>query len=915
MRLGRALRTLIRVLLCVVAILSTTVIDPSAYASRPVSFRARPYGPYSTTKRPGKVDNARVVLSDVPNDIIPQNSNAWKCSCDSDGCWPGCFTIASASILKYWSQKGYPNLWNGDENGTLTRLRELFPNLLCYGNGDDNGKPGDSGYDAFDVAGGLRQFITEHGYAFTLTPVPEPTFEQVMAEIDAGRPVIGAFGDSPWGSHAGTIIGYDTTGGRQIMIVRPNLWQKLDTDLEWGVGYQGFGIVSVIPGGSESAVPVAPAISFEVTVNDKDTGFAAQGNWQESLGLGYGGESRAAQTTDPSNLGPTDDTAWARWAPHLPFDGMWEVLAWMPLTDSDDTVSHLATYRVTHAEGMSLARRSQHDAVQGWMSLGLFPFVQGDKASIYLGNLTGDNPPRQVWADAVKFVWRAPLILRPETEDGDLYVVNAGRRHRIPDLDTFTALRLSRSNIRKVSPMVMAQYPEDEALPSIYSSWVGQYFNNSVLSQPASVVRADGSINFRWNGAAPAANMSSLGFSSRWVRVMAFSEGQYPFDVQAVGGVRLWVDGRLEIDGWDSPNIFIDHQRAISMTSGLHRVEVEYVNREGLARVTLSNLAPNAPIVPGGSDAEAGVHWTSAPTVTLAWADGGDPDNSDRPRKYYATVWRESDNLTLNSGWITSTSWVAPLAGDGHYFWRVSTSDGVLASDWSPLRSVWVDHTPPWAQMVSAGANIEAHSTAPAEQSGALVIDASAPVAAPAASTADALSPTADAAGDGVGQVIPASKMGTPQPSIGLRLTWWATDTLSGATSFDVQAHELVHATTAYTLATEMREITKLNYELVLSGSEEITNVVVVTAVVPYTTVVPIRVFMSLTATQWVTFASGLVTTTALFLGNPGSTYEFRVRARDQVGNEQQWYDGYSVQAQVDPGAGMVNVFIPVVVR
>jgi hypothetical protein len=104
-----------------------------------------------------------------------------------------------------------------------------------------------------------------------------------MAEIDAGRPIIGAFTQSPWGSHAATVIGYDTTGGKQIMIVRPNLFNKKDVELTWGVGYSGFGIVTIIPQDLPdlnnvaalrntsviTAEPVAPA-AFELIVNDSD---------------------------------------------------------------------------------------------------------------------------------------------------------------------------------------------------------------------------------------------------------------------------------------------------------------------------------------------------------------------------------------------------------------------------------------------------------------------------------------------------------------------------------------------------------------------------------------------------------------------------------------------------------------------
>ncbi len=898
MRLANALS---RIICCIVAVTASLQASPVAQAT----VDGRPYNPYTNT-RPRHAENARVMLEDVPDDIIPQNSNKWSCTCDSDGCWPGCFTVASASILKYWSQKGFPNLWNGDEDGILIRLRELFPNLLCYGNGNDNGKPGDTGYDAYDVANGLNQFIQEHGYAFTLTPISNPTFEQVMSEIDAGHPIIGAFAESPWGSHAGTIIGYDTTGGRQVMIVRPNLWQKTDTDLEWGTGYQGFGLVTVTPSVVTETTALTPQTTYEVLVNAKDPGFAAQGDWQTVAGMGMSGEARSLVTTDPSNLGPTDDTGWARWNPQLPFDGVWEVMAWMPLADNDDSITHNATYRVTHGEGMSLVRRSQHDASQGWMSLGTFPFVRGDKAAVYLGNLTGDIPLRKVWADAVKFVWRAPLIVRSEDEENEIYLVQDGKRLRIPDMDTFEALRLSRSNIRKLSALQLAQYPEGDTLPSIFGSWVGQYYNNTMLAVPASVVRRDDSLNFHWNGAAPAANMSSMGFSSRWSRVMALGDGNYPFTIDAVGGVRLYVDGHLEINEWDGTGVYIQHQKVVSVTSGLHRVEVEYTNHEGQARTSLGNLPPNAPVVPDATQ----LLWTTAPTVTVQWQDGGDPDNSSQSHKYYVSVWREGNDWSTNSDWISATEWTIPLPGDGRYFWRVSAGDGTAVSDWSTAREIDVDRTPPWSQMETAQTESAlAESIAQAQAANQQTV-----IQMPDAVSIDASGQPISVS---VGQLISETAAGpaAPQHFIGLMLSWWATDTVSGFSTFDVQARELIRAETRYTPTVEMHEVSRLSYELIVSGSQEITNAVVLTSVVPYTTVAPIVVYTPISPTEWFTFATGVVNTQTVFMGTPGSTYEFRVRATDKAGNVQDWLDGYSVQAQMDPNTNIIRTYIPLVIR
>jgi hypothetical protein len=155
----------------------------------------------------------------------------------------------------------------------------------------------------------------------------------------------------------------------------------------------------------------------------------------------------------------------------------------------------------------------------------------------------------------------------------------------------------------------------------------------------------------------------------------------------------------------------------------------------------------------------------------------------------------------------------------------------------------------------------------------------------------------------------------SPARPLGIQLTWWATDTLSGATSFDVQAREMVHSSIIYTLSTEMREVTQLNYELAYSGTEPITNTYVTTATLPYTTVAPLRIFTPVQDPQWITVSTGVATTQTAFIGNPGSIYDFRVRARDAAGNEQDWYDGYSAQARADLKQNMISVYIPLLLR
>jgi len=855
----------------------------------------------------GPLPERRVVLNGVPDDIVPRASNIWQCPCDNDGCWPGCFTIASASLLKYWAGRGHPGLWNGDENGTLQRLRELFPNLFCYNNVDDDGRISDSGYDAADVARGFDLFIRERGYTFRVKAIYEPTFEKIVEEIDAGRPVIGAFGSSAWGSHAGTIIGYDTTNGRRVMIVRPNLLNKPDAELSWGIGYGEFAIVTVAPTGSGEEADLAngPSLSVELVVDDGNAGFTTEGNWT-AYPVGFANGSRFTITTDPSNLGPSTDTAVARWRPMLPFDGLWEVLVWLPRDDAEGNSASQVTYRIIHAEGMSLVRRTQHAARPGWMSLGVYPFVVGDKGAVELGNRTGDLPPRRLWADAVKFVWRAPLIVRAE-EGGPTGLVINGQRFIIPDQQTFEALRLSAAGVHTASPLALAQYGPGQMLPSVMSAWVGQYFNNTLLSPPASLVRADGRISFRWDDQPPAPNMGARAFSARWTRYLALGEGTYPFRIEAVGGVRLWINGKLELDAWDAPdNVLIAHEKVISVPAGVHRVDLEYVNREGRAQIRLSNLPPNAPIPIDDGPSP----WRTDQQARLRWADAGDPDDviGEKPRRFFVTVWNESSTWRATSGWITETTWTVTLPADGRYYWSVLASDGLANSESSAPREIWLDRSPPWAQMIEA---------LPPES--ALAITASAPV--------DTYRLITDAAGNAV---VVGAEVGTEQAALReapqgqwgdlpvLYLRWSGKDAPHDppkGLTYDVQARELMRMKTIYTITIEEVGVPRISHELVLSGAQEITVPVILTEVVAITTVVPLTTFHPVSDSVWMLIATGLRETHMIFIGAPGSTYEFRVRATDAAGNAQKWYEGYSVQAMIDPRKRIQRAYLPIVGR
>ena len=80
----------------------------------------------------------------------------------------------------------------------------------------------------------------------------------------------------------------------------------------------------------------------------------------------------------------------------------------------------------------------------------------------------------------------------------------------------------------------------------------GQYFNTDDLSGPA-LVRVDSSIDFNWGTGSPDASIAADTFSARWNGQIEsqFTE-THTFHVNANDGARLWINGVLLIDQFES---------------------------------------------------------------------------------------------------------------------------------------------------------------------------------------------------------------------------------------------------------------------------------------------------------------------------------------------------------------------------
>lgn len=76
--------------------------------------------------------------------------------------------------------------------------------------------------------------------------------------------------------------------------------------------------------------------------------------------------------------------------------------------------------------------------------------------------------------------------------------------------------------------------------------------------------------------------------TATWVGMFSFaSPGAYAFDLTASGGIRLWIDGEVVFDSWDTPAAIADLVLSRSITAGPHAIRLEFHQARGPATVRL----------------------------------------------------------------------------------------------------------------------------------------------------------------------------------------------------------------------------------------------------------------------------------------------------------------------------------------
>jgi hypothetical protein len=157
----------------------------------------------------------------------------------------------------------------------------------------------------------------------------------------------------------------------------------------------------------------------------------------------------------------------------------------------------------------------------------------------------------------------------------------------------------------------------------------GEYYNNRTLSNNPTFIQNTSNVNFDWGNNGPGNGLGTDNFSVRWQGNFSFENATYIFTIIGDDGIRLFVDGTQQIDGWRDQGA-TTYTKDLALSSGNHTIKVEYYENGGGA--TAKAYWQKKPSATYGS---AWVSQSSYPTVT----QGGYADLSVTFRNTGNTTW------------------------------------------------------------------------------------------------------------------------------------------------------------------------------------------------------------------------------------------------------------------------------------
>jgi len=208
------------------------------------------------------------------------------------------------------------------------------------------------------------------------------------------------------------------------------------------------------------------------------------------------------------------------------------------------------------------------------------------------GALSGIDIPtlRDVWATA------------PYLHDGSAPTLEVAVR-------SHSNVSISDADLTKLVAYLKEIGVDETAAPAPAGSGTGltgSYYNNTTLSGTPVLTRVE-AVDFSWGGGGPGSPVAKKNFSMRWAgRLEAPANGTYRLQTLAEDGVRVWVNGSLLIDHWQSHSATIPDISATLNLRALDRpsIVVEYWKGNGASTMRLQWVTPgntNAVAIPASN--------------------------------------------------------------------------------------------------------------------------------------------------------------------------------------------------------------------------------------------------------------------------------------------------------------------------
>ncbi len=125
-------------------------------------------------------------------------------------------------------------------------------------------------------------------------------------------------------------------------------------------------------------------------------------------------------------------------------------------------------------------------------------------------------------------------------------------------------------------------------LPLEQYRWQAVYYNNNSLTGAPVFGRVEGNatgFSNSWGSGGPGIGVGNDNFSARYTGAFKFEAAQYTFKPNADDGFRIWIDGKLYHDAWNTPS---QKTFQLGLSAGVHNIKVEYRELTGNAQAQFS---------------------------------------------------------------------------------------------------------------------------------------------------------------------------------------------------------------------------------------------------------------------------------------------------------------------------------------